>query len=108
VHILGALSSIDIPVSGFRLHPLVAVARTRPLLAPADGEVARILDVKISELCDGAHRTSITLVRDGHTIVAPAFAVGGATVWGATAMVLAEFLVLLDCTLELGDPGSVR
>jgi 8-oxo-dGTP pyrophosphatase MutT (NUDIX family) len=103
VRILGALSPIDIPVSGFRLHPIVAAAPTRPPFAPADGEVARILNVDVEELCDPAHRTWLTLVREGRDVLAPAFALGGALVWGATAMVLAEFLVALGFTLELGD-----
>src|SRR5438876_7106475 len=34
VRILGALTPIDIPVSGFRLHPIVAVAEARPALTP--------------------------------------------------------------------------
>jgi 8-oxo-dGTP pyrophosphatase MutT (NUDIX family) len=42
VRILGALTPIDIPVSGFRLHPIVGVSDARPAFAPADGEVARI------------------------------------------------------------------
>jgi hypothetical protein len=36
--------------------------------------------------------------RDGRLVVVPAFRVAGAEIWGATAMVLAEFLVLLGWT----------
>jgi 8-oxo-dGTP pyrophosphatase MutT (NUDIX family) len=104
VRILGALSPIDIPVSGFRLHPIVAAAPARPVLAAADGEVARILSVDVDELCDPARRTWLTLVREGRDVTAPAFAIAGTLVWGATAMVLAEFLVALGCTVEPGDP----
>src|SRR5205823_14133839 len=41
VRVLGLLTPLDIPVSGFRLHPVVAARDTRPILAPSDGEVAR-------------------------------------------------------------------
>src|SRR5262245_66477272 len=41
--VLGALTPIDIPVSGFRLHPIVAAASTPPAPTPADGGRARIL-----------------------------------------------------------------
>jgi hypothetical protein len=34
-------------------------------------------------------------VRDGREIVVPAFQIAGAEIWGATAMVLSEFLVLV-------------
>ena len=95
VRIVGPLTPIDIPVSGFRLHPIVAAAPSRPAMHPADGEVARILEVPIDELL---HPTALAVTvrrRDDIDIEVPAFRVGDAEVWGATAMVLAEFLVLL-------------
>jgi 8-oxo-dGTP pyrophosphatase MutT (NUDIX family) len=103
VRLLGALTPIDIPVSGFRLHPIVGAADEPPRLFPADGEVARILDVDVTDLCDPARQTSLRLLREGRDIVAPAFGVADAHIWGATAMVLAEFLVLLGCRLGRRD-----
>jgi 8-oxo-dGTP pyrophosphatase MutT (NUDIX family) len=95
VRVLGALTPIDIPVSGFRLHPIVAVAPTRPALHPADGEVARILDVAVDELLHPATFAITVHRREGVEIQAPAFHTSGVDIWGATAMVIAEFLVLL-------------
>ena len=92
---LGALTPLDIPVTGFRLHPIVAARTTQPTLAPADGEVASILDIAIDDL---SNRSSLVITereRDGRRITVPAFAVAGIEIWGATAMVLAEFLALL-------------
>jgi len=108
VRLLGALTAVDIPVSGFRLHPILGAASTLPLLRPSDGEVARILEVSVAELCDPARRTSLTISREGRDIVAPAFGVAGSNIWGATAMVLAEFLVLLGWPAEPGAHGLVR
>src|SRR5438105_5713414 len=42
VRLLGPLTPLDIPVSGFRLYPIVAYAKEQTPLAPSDGEVARI------------------------------------------------------------------
>ena len=95
VRVLGTLTPLDIPVSGFRLHPVVAARDTRPSLTPSDGEVARILDVAIDELRDPSRVWSVRRLRDGQTLDAPAFHVGNDEIWGATAMVLAEFLTLL-------------
>ena len=95
VRVLGALTPLDIPVSGFRLHPIVAVNPTRPALTPSDGEVARILEVSLDELLDPQHFSTTERVRDGVTFTVPGFHVHGVEIWGATAMVLAEFLALL-------------
>ena len=96
VRVLGALTPLDIPVSGFRLHPIVAVSRTRPMLAPADGEVARILEIDVDALLDPAHFVISERERDGFALTVPAFRVADVEIWGATAMVLAEFLALLS------------
>jgi 8-oxo-dGTP pyrophosphatase MutT (NUDIX family) len=95
VRTLGALTPIDIQVSGFRLHPIVAAIPERPELRPADEEVARILEVSVDVLMDPANVGWTTLTRDGRTFTVPMLSAGGADIWGATAMVLAEFLVLL-------------
>jgi len=95
VRVLGALTPLDIPVSGFRLHPIVAVSNTRPALAAIDGEVARILEIAVDELLDPRTIISTTRERDGIGLTVPAFRVAGYEIWGATAMVVAEFLTLL-------------
>lgn len=95
VEILGALTSIDIPVSGFRLHPVVGSAAARPRLHPADAEVARILEVDVETLFDATTLGWREMNRDGVRRQVPCLYASGAEIWGATAMVLAEFLALL-------------
>jgi 8-oxo-dGTP pyrophosphatase MutT (NUDIX family) len=95
VQTLGSLTPVDIPVSGFRLHPIVGTIGARPDLAPSDGEVARILEIPVGELMDPARFEWRTLERDGRMFRVPTLVVQGAEVWGATAMVVAEFLTLL-------------
>lgn len=95
VRIAGALTPIDIPVSGFRLHPIVGVTSRHPTLSPADGEVARILEVPIDALTAPGCVVDTARERDGSGVVVPAFCVAGEEIWGATAMVLAEFLSLV-------------
>jgi 8-oxo-dGTP pyrophosphatase MutT (NUDIX family) len=92
---LGLLTPIDIVVSGFRLHPVVAWAERRPPLYPADGEVARILDLSVDGLMEPSSVSWRTLERDGRAYEVPIFRAADAELWGATAMVVAEFLVML-------------
>jgi 8-oxo-dGTP pyrophosphatase MutT (NUDIX family) len=99
-HVIGLLTPLDILVSGFRLHPVVATMDERPTLRPADGEVESILEVPLDALFDPACLGSSEREREGRRLVVPAFHVAGQEIWGATAMVLAEFLSLL------GWPGA--
>ena len=95
LRVLGSLTPLDIPVSGFRLHPVVGVLNRRPTLAPTDGEVARILEVAIDEMTAPSALTSTVQNRDGRPLHIPLFRVAGCDIWGATAMVLSEFLTLV-------------
>jgi 8-oxo-dGTP pyrophosphatase MutT (NUDIX family) len=92
---LGVLSPIDIPVSGFRLHPVVAVAGSRPKLHPSDGEVDRILEPPLAHLMDPSRTAWRTMPRDIGPLAFPVFLTEGVEIWGATAMVLAELLSML-------------
>jgi 8-oxo-dGTP pyrophosphatase MutT (NUDIX family) len=95
VTVLGALTPVDIPVSGFRLHPVVAAADHRPALHPSDGEVSRILEIPVAAFLDPASFGRRTMMREGRALLVPAFLVEGVEIWGATAMALTEFLWLL-------------
>jgi 8-oxo-dGTP pyrophosphatase MutT (NUDIX family) len=95
VRVLGALTPLDIPVSGFRLHPIVGVSERRPQLTPAAREVARILEPAIDSLMNPDCVVHARRARDGVAITVPGFHLEGVEIWGATAMVLAEFLSLL-------------
>jgi len=95
VRVLGGLTPLDIPVSGFLLHPVVGLMDYRPEFLPAPGEVERILEVPLDHLLDPARLGFDRRLRDGVHYDVPFFGVGGEVVWGATAMVLSEFLWLL-------------
>jgi 8-oxo-dGTP pyrophosphatase MutT (NUDIX family) len=95
VRVLGRLTPLHIPVSGFVLHPVVAVTDERPPLQPDRSEVARVLDTELDALLDPGRLRYRQRTRDGLFQQVPYFELGGLEVWGATAMVLAEFLTLL-------------
>jgi 8-oxo-dGTP pyrophosphatase MutT (NUDIX family) len=107
VRTLGPLTPVDIPVSGFRLHPVVAAVDRRPHLEPADGEVARLLEVPLETLMRPGTVIWGTRVRDHEAIAVPAFAVADVQIWGATAMVLSELLTLLGWA-HPGEPPSAN
>jgi 8-oxo-dGTP pyrophosphatase MutT (NUDIX family) len=100
VRILGRLSPLHIPVSGYRLHPVVGIVDQRPEFVPAEWEVARLLEVAVDDLHDPANVQRETQTREAsgkkYDVEVPYFAIDGHKVWGATAMALAEFLSLID------------
>jgi len=99
VELLGRLTPLHIPVSGFILHPVVGFATMRPAFQRAEWEVARIIEAPVSVLSDArvVKREIRTRVVNGQTIEVdvPFFDIEGEKVWGATAMVLAEFGAML-------------
>lgn len=100
VRIVGRLTPLHIPVSGYRLHPVVGIVEERPEFVAAEWEVAHLLEVPIDTLRDPAnlHEEVQTREADGrrYDVHVPYFAVGGHKVWGATAMALAEFLAMIE------------
>ena len=95
VRVLGELTPVHVLVSGFTLHPVVGITDVRPPFQAAPGEVAEILEVRLEDLRDASRIRTGTLVREGVAIEYPYFDLSGHHVWGATAMVLGEFICLL-------------
>ena len=100
VRILGRLSPLHIPVSGYRLHPVVGIVDERPQFIPAEWEVARLLEVSVDNLQDPliVEREMQTREAAGrkYEVEVPYFSIDGHKVWGATAMALSEFLALIE------------
>jgi 8-oxo-dGTP pyrophosphatase MutT (NUDIX family) len=105
VTVLGRLTPLHVPVSRYVIHPCVAIARSRPPLAPRTAEVARVLEVPLRELCEPSHALSEARP-EARLESVPFFDVAGERVWGATAMVLAEFLSLIGRTPHPRPPGG--
>jgi 8-oxo-dGTP pyrophosphatase MutT (NUDIX family) len=95
VRVLGTLTPLHIPVSGFVLHPVVGVVGKRPVLRARPEEVARLFETPIGVLADAARWADDELVLGGAPHRVPHLDLEGARLWGATAMVLAEFLEVL-------------
>ena len=100
VELLGRLTPLHIPVSGYLLHPVVGLTSMRPAFQRAEWEVARIIEAPVTVLSDAAviKREIRTRAIQGQTVEVevPFYDIDGEKVWGATAMVLAEFCAILQ------------
>jgi 8-oxo-dGTP pyrophosphatase MutT (NUDIX family) len=99
VDVLGRLTPLPVYVSGHLLHPVVGFAARRPDFNLHSHEVERLIEVPIAVLREPdrvlwEERTRI-LPPQGVMNV-PYFDVLDARVWGATAMVLSEFVAVVD------------
>ncbi len=99
VEVLGRLTPIAVYVSDHLLHPVVGFSEGRPTFTLAEHEVQRLIEVPIAilrepERVSWEERTRI-LPPQG-VMNAPYFDVLDERVWGATAMVLAEFVALVE------------
>ncbi|MBL7775797.1 MAG: CoA pyrophosphatase [Saprospiraceae bacterium] len=98
VLILGQLTDLYIPVSNFLVHPFVGMLHTQPAFRPQPGEVASIITPPL-DLFKKAENRKETEVRLAHGVTipnVPYFEVEGRIVWGATAMIMNEFLEILS------------
>lgn len=96
VEVLGPLSPLYIPPTAFCVYPFVAVCPHPPDLIPYEAEVEAILHVPISQLLDPATRRREQREVRGTLAWVPFYTVGPYEIWGATAMILAELLLLLE------------
>ena len=95
VELMGELTSLYVMPSDFEVHPFVGryVGPGRPRFVPDTREVAAILEVPLRLLLDPATRAEEEMeLRGGLRLHVPLFAVGEHKVWGATAMILSEFV----------------
>jgi 8-oxo-dGTP pyrophosphatase MutT (NUDIX family) len=97
VTILGPLTSLYIPPSDFEVHPFVGWHEGgRPSLQPNPNEVAEIIEVNLFYLTDPACRASEIWTLSGQQIEMPYFNLPPHKIWGATAIILNEFLTRLE------------
>lgn len=96
IKIIGKLSTLYTPPSNFCIYPFVAFSQTRPAFQPNHVEVAELIEAPFSLLLDPAIRKEETWSFEnfGERQI-PFFDIFGHKVWGATAMILSEFLMLL-------------
>jgi 8-oxo-dGTP pyrophosphatase MutT (NUDIX family) len=99
VDLLGRLTPLPIAVSGHLLQPVVGFTPARPAFVVGEHEVERIIEMPLSRL-RGTHAIGWEprerLLPPPGPMEVPFFEIDGTRIWGATAMVLSEFVAILD------------
>jgi len=102
VKLIGQLTELFIPVSNFLVYPFVGVTDERPNFQAQPSEVAAILEVPLRQLLDPQNIASTDIKIDEHIILkrVPYYNIQDKVIWGATAMMLSEFLTIVEAGLK--------
>jgi 8-oxo-dGTP pyrophosphatase MutT (NUDIX family) len=98
VKVLGQLTPLHTGRSGYLITPAVGWMRSRPTFRPDPGEVAEVLEVPLAALrAPEVLHQEVWNLHSRQTVV-PLYRLGpDIAIWGATAMILSEFVAVVEC-----------
>lgn len=90
VRVVGELETFWIPVSDYRVTPVLAIAARRPVLAASPDEVEKIVRAPLAAFLPDAKIELVETVVRGFPLRFGAYPTNGLRVWGATARILGQ------------------
>ena len=94
VDIVGALKPTPTIATGYAIYPFVGVIEPGMTWTLSAREVARVLELPLSELRTGYRRRR--LIRRGIPILTDSYCVENLLIWGATARILSDLLARIE------------
>ncbi len=95
IEVIGRLTHLFVPPSNFSIQPWVGWRPSRPTFKVEPIEVAELIEASLDELLDPATaQVEEREIRGGRWPI-PFYGLGSHKVWGATAMILAEFVAMM-------------
>ncbi len=96
VEVVGKLTDLFIPPSNFLVSPYIGIIAERPDFVIDKNEVEHIIEVDLEVFFNPQYCVTKELhLRHGYSIKTPCYVINGYTIWGATAMIIAEFVSML-------------
>ena len=95
IRVLGNLSRLHIPVSGIEVLPVVGYYPGDVSFNPDSAEVAYLIEVRLEDLLHPRNTREKFRTLMCKLVRVPYFQIGEEHVWGATAMILSEFLEVI-------------
>ncbi|MBS1617166.1 MAG: CoA pyrophosphatase [Bacteroidetes bacterium] len=97
VNVIGALSELYIPPSNFLVYPTVGVLRGPANFTPQEYEVAEIVEIPLDFFMKEESRSTTRIKVMGKTEVeVPAYLYDKYVIWGATAIMMSEFVYVIN------------
>ena len=95
IKIIGQLTKISIPVSGFNILPFIGWTNNKPKTNIQPTEVEKVFSVSIKTLINKNKKKNTKKVLYGVPVTIPYFDFDNEMVWGATSIILSEFKSIL-------------
>ena len=94
--VLGKLTKLFIPPSNFYVQPVVGYMTRKPDFYPDPKEVDKVVEIELENLKNPAIIGRKVLNVRGVEVNTPYYDISETTVWGATAMMISELLLIID------------
>ena len=98
IKVLRALTALYIPVSNFMVYPFVGIAAAQPVFMKDPNEVVEILEVPLSHFANKKNKSfaNLDIGRGIQLVNVPHYTIDNHILWGATAMMLAELMAMIE------------
>jgi len=95
VSVIRQLSTMYILISGFKVFPFIGILNSKPQISLNNAEVEDIYYIPIKDFSRKNIKRKKISVR-GNQIFTPYYHIQNQIVWGATAMIISEFIELIS------------
>jgi 8-oxo-dGTP pyrophosphatase MutT (NUDIX family) len=96
IKVIGQLTKLFIPPSNFFVQPIIGFMNHKPDFYPDAHEVDKVIEVALEEIINPEIIGRKMLNFRGLDINAPFYQIQDHTVWGATAMMISELLIVIQ------------
>jgi 8-oxo-dGTP pyrophosphatase MutT (NUDIX family) len=96
ISVIGKLTPLYIPVSDIEVTPVVAYTKTRPDINSVSEEVVSLIEAELSIFFNPQIIKEKSMMVRGEKLKVKYFDCRGHIIWGATAMMLYELLVIIE------------
>ncbi len=101
VKVAGKLSDLYIPPSNFIVSPFVGLYHHEPSFVPDPDEVEQIIPVRMADFFQPENIREVPIrLTGGDCLPTPCYDINGRIIWGATAMIMAEFFAFIKPLLD--------
>lgn len=95
INTIGSLTPLYIPPSNYIVTPVVAFSERKITYNIDSNEVTELIEINLTDLIQPNNIKDFKFAVNKNTFTAPAFFINGYCIWGATAMIVNEFLEII-------------